>query len=85
LGAFARYVAYDGWATTASIATLIAALVCLFFIGRSFLDQDGFYKAIGRPEDAESAGGYFMAGVPFYFIMYFHFRNRMNEAMRISR
>ncbi len=61
----------------------IGSLIFYFiFLIKSFLNQNQFYKAIGKDYGTEGVLLYLFIGMPFYIIMYFYFRNQMKEKMQ---
>ena len=61
----------------------IGSLIFYFiFLIKSFLNQNQFYKAIGKDYGTEGVLLYLFIGMPFYIIMYFYFRNQMKEKMK---
>lgn len=64
-----------------SIILLISVIFYMIFLIRSFINQNQFYKTLGQDYGTEGALTYFFLGMPFYFIMFFYFRNQMKEKM----
>jgi len=61
---------------------IIASCLLLFFfvfVTKSFLNQNQFYKGIGREYGTEGALLYLFLGMPLYILMYFFFRNQMKR------
>jgi hypothetical protein len=66
------------------ITMLLFIAACIFyftFLLKSFLNQSQFYQTIGQEYGSGGAFLYLFAGLPFYFMMYFYFRNQMKEKM----
>ena len=68
---------------------LIILIVCLgifgiyiFFLVRSFIDQNQFYKIIGKGDVSESVWVFLLIGVLFYTFYYFYLRKQMKEQMQ---
>jgi hypothetical protein len=68
---------------------LIILIVCLgifgvyiFFLVRSFIDQNQFYKIIGKGDISENAWVFLLVGVLFYTFYYFYLRKQMKEQMQ---
>lgn len=53
----------------------------LIFLIKSFINQNQFYKATNQVYGTEGVLLYLFLGMPFYFFMYFYFRNQMKEKM----
>ena len=58
-----------------SIGTL--ALVYLVFVYLAFLNQQKFYKALGKEDESSMSGDMF-----WNVMLYFHLRNRMREQLK---
>jgi hypothetical protein len=72
-----------GAAGTILATGMIAASVLYFlFLVKSFLAQSDFYEASGERYGSDGALTYLLLGLPFYFIMYFVFRNQMKERLQ---
>jgi len=56
--------------------------IYIFFLVRSFIDQNQFYKIIGKGDISESAWVFFLVGVLFYTFYYFYLRRQMKEQMQ---
>lgn len=62
---------------------ILSLAIYFIFLVRSFLNQSEFYKLSG---DDFGLGGtllYLFLGMPFYFPMYFVFKNQMKEKMKV--
>ena len=64
------------------ITSLVALVLYLVYLLRSFLNQSNFFKKIGKNYGVEGALVYFFLGMPFYIFTYFYFRNQMNTEMK---
>lgn len=64
------------------ILTILAFILYFVFLIMSFINQIRFYKAIGEDYGTEGALIYLFLGMPFYFFMYFYFRNQMKDKMK---
>lgn len=53
-----------------------------FFLIKSFLNQDKFYKVINQNNGSEGVIMYLFLGLPFYIVMYFYFKKQMTEKMK---
>jgi len=51
------------------------------FLIKSFIDQGHFFDALGKPKEAQSALVFLLLGMPFYLLMYFHFKKQMQVEM----
>ena len=59
------------------------ALVFYFiYLGKSFLVQNQFYHLINQNYGTENALLYLLAGMPFYIVMHFFFKNQMKEKLK---
>lgn len=58
-------------------------LTYLNYMVRSMMNQINFYKVIKKPYSAGNMALYVIIGVPFYFMMYFYYRNQMKEHMQL--
>lgn len=56
----------------------------LVFIVMSFLNQNQFYKSIGKSE-SDGSLLYLLLGMPLYIFMYFYFKKQMKEQMTMIR
>lgn len=52
------------------------------FLIRSFMNQQQFYRLIGKNYGTDNALIYLFVGMPFYLFMFFYFRNQMKEEMK---
>lgn len=58
-------------------------VICYFiFLYKSFVSQRQFFKLVDDDYRVEGALLYILVGMPFYFIIYFFFRNQMKEKMK---
>ena len=64
------------------IANFLILIGYFVFLIKSFLNQNQFYKSINQDYGTEGALMYFFVGIPFYFLMFFYFRNQMKEKMK---
>ncbi|GAA4301297.1 hypothetical protein [Aestuariibaculum suncheonense] len=64
------------------IANFAIVIGYFVFLIKSFFNQNQFYKSINQDYGTEGALMYFLLGMPFYFIMFFYFRNQMKEKMK---
>lgn len=69
--------------TIISIAFILAIAIYFFFLVRSFLDQNQFYKLTGEEYGTEGALMYLFLGMPFYIVMYFTFQSQMKERLKM--
>ena len=68
-----------------SLASLLSLLLYIIYLAKSFIAHNKFRKLTGNNREAEIALQYAFIGMPFYFIMYFYFRQRMKEEMKLIR
>lgn len=71
-----------GLAWTLLIATVLSFILYFVFLIMAFINQNQFYKAIGKDYGTEGALLYLFLGMPFYMFMYFYFRNQMKDNMK---
>lgn len=64
------------------IANFLIVIGYFVFLIKSFSNQSQFYKSINQDYGTEGALMYFLLGIPFYFLMFFYFRNQMKEKMK---
>lgn len=64
------------------MANFLIVIGYFVFLIKSFLNQNQFYKSINQDYGSEGAVMYFFLGIPFYFLMFFYFRNQMKEKMK---
>lgn len=62
---------------------LILVLSYFLFFIKSFNNQIDFFRIIGKYPGFSSAVIYFLLGVPFYVFLYFYYRNRMKEELKL--
>lgn len=60
----------------------IVLLSYFIFLIRSFMNQQQFYRLIGKSYGTDNALIYLLVGMPFYLFMFFYFRNQMKEEMK---
>lgn len=65
----------------ALIIRWLVIIIYFIFLIRTFQNQSQFYKSIDEDFSTEGALVYLILGMPFYGLMYFYFRNQMNEKM----
>lgn len=53
------------------------------FLVQSFHNQRQFYKTIGKEEEAETGVLYFLVGMPVFILLFFLFKYRMKEQMKL--
>lgn len=63
----------------------ISILLYFVFLIKSFLNQNEFYRAIGKKNDSNSILIYAFLGLPFYIFTYFYFRNQMNDELKMVK
>ena len=71
-----------GLAWTLLIVTILSFILYFVFLIISFMNQNQFYKAIGKDYGTEGALLYLVLGMPFYMFMYFYFKNQMKDKMK---
>lgn len=54
----------------------------LFFLLKSFINQNQFYKTIDKDFEIEGALIYFFFGMPFYIFIYLYFKKQMKDKMK---
>ena len=67
------------------IINWISILLYLVFIIKSFMNQNEFYRELGKKDDSSSILIYVFLGLPFYIFTYFYFRNQMKEEMKMVK
>jgi hypothetical protein len=67
------------------IINWIALISYFVFLIKSFINQNEFYKAIGKENNSNSILIYIFLGLPFYIFTYFYFRNQMNDEMKMIK
>jgi hypothetical protein len=55
----------------------------IFYLVKSFIDQNQFYKIIGKGDLSESVWVFLLVGTLFYIFYYFYLRKQMKEQMKI--
>ncbi|GGK40395.1 MULTISPECIES: hypothetical protein [Flavobacteriaceae] len=65
------------------IINLILIGLFIIFLIKSMINQSQFHKAIGKKNDSEFMLIFLVLGISLYFILYFYFRNKMNEQMSL--
>ncbi len=68
--------------STILIINWTALIAYFIFLIQSFMNQNRFYKIIGKESDSNGILIYVFLGLPFYIFTYFYFRNQMNEEMK---
>lgn len=63
----------------------ISILLYFVFLIKSFMNQNEFYRAIGKKNDSSSILIYAFLGLPFYIFTYFYFRNKMNDELKMVK
>ena len=72
----------DSLSSVIVIVNFLILIGYFVFLIKSFLNQNQFYKAINQDYGTEGGLIYFFLGIPFYFLMFFYFRNQMKEKMK---
>jgi len=67
------------------IINWIALISYFVFLIKSFMNQNDFYKAIGKENDSSGIIIYIFAGLPFYIFTYFYFRGQMNDEIKMIK
>jgi 4-amino-4-deoxy-L-arabinose transferase-like glycosyltransferase len=67
--------------TLAAVLVWAAALLYVYFLFRSFMDHQQFYRLTGDEYGTSGALIYFFVGMPLYIVMFFFFRNQMKDRM----
>jgi hypothetical protein len=65
------------------IIDLILIGLFIIFLVKSIINQSQFHKTIGKKNDSEFMLTFLVLGIALYFILYFYFRNKMNEQMKL--
>ncbi len=68
-----------------ALLNLALILAFLIFFTLSYHYQRQFYHDIGKPDEAENGIVYFVLGMPFFALLFFYFKRRMREYMRLIR
>jgi len=74
-----------GLAWTFLILSVLSFILYFVFLVMSFVNQNQFYKVIGKDYGTEGALLYLFLGMPFYMFMYFYFKNQMNDKIKEVR
>ncbi len=72
-------VSSESFGSLISVINWISFISYFIFLIKSFINQNQFYKTINQDYGLEGLFIYFFLGMPFYIIMFFYFRNQMNE------
>tara|TARA_B100000809_G_scaffold261328_1_gene310001 strand:+ start:85 stop:609 length:525 start_codon:yes stop_codon:yes gene_type:complete len=67
------------------IINWISIILYFVFLIKSFINQNDFYKEIGKKNDSNNILIYVFLGLPFYVFTYFYFRNQMNEELKMIK
>jgi|TARA_B110000908_G_scaffold151739_1_gene186757 hypothetical protein len=67
------------------IINWISIILYFVFLVKSFMNQNDFYKEIGKKNDSSSILIYVFLGLPFYIFTYFYFRNQMNDELKMVK
>ena len=65
------------------VGYVLSFVIYFIFLLGSFLNQTEFYKLSNDDFGSGGALMYLFIGMPFYFVMYFVFRNQMKEKMKV--
>ena len=68
-----------------NILILICTILYFVFFIKSFISQEKFYKSIQKKRNNIEPFIYFFIGMPFYFLMYFYFKNLMKSELKNIR
>lgn len=63
-------------------ANFLIVIGFFVYLVSSFLNRNEFYKSTNEDYRTEGALLYFLVGIPFYFLMFFYFRNQMKEKLK---
>ena len=72
----------EKFTTLILILNWTAILLYLVFLGKSFFNQNEFYKEVGKKNDSTNILIYIFLGLPLYFLTFFYFRNQMKEELK---
>ena len=64
---------------------IIAIIIYFIFFVRSFINQINFFKIIGDLPGLGTLVIYFFLGVPLFVFLYFFYRNKMKEVMKLIK
>ena len=67
------------------IINWISILLYFVFLIKSFINQNEFYRELGKKNDSISILIYIFLGLPFYIFTYFYFRNKMKDEMKMIK
>jgi hypothetical protein len=67
------------------VIRLTISILYIIFLVKAYMNQNQFYKCIGKEYSMEGTLIYLFIGLPFYFIMYFIYKNQMKESMQKIR
>lgn len=72
-----------GWAFL--IIEILSLILFLVFLLRSFINQNNFYKTIEKKLETGDQVIYLIVGMPLYILMYFYYRQKMTEEMKMIK
>lgn len=75
----------ESFSTAMTILNLFIILIFLIFLIKSFINQNEFFKIIGKDFGTTSLLMYFFFGMPIYIIMYFYFKKQMDDEMKLIK
>jgi len=61
----------------------ISVVLYLAFLIRSYLKLNDFYKSMNRQIEVGEQIGYFIIGMPLYILVYFFYKSKMKEEMKM--
>lgn len=74
------YLLEPSWMLSLFLLAIFAGLIG--FVVLSLTSQTGFYRVLGRTYADGNPLVFFFLGLPLYFLMYFHFKKKMEEQLQ---
>lgn len=75
-------VVTQGWAIFIVVFNITLLICYIIFLIKSFMNQNQFYKILGKDYGSEGALIYLFFGMPLYVVMYFYFSNQMRQKLK---
>lgn len=69
----------------ALVASYIMLFLFILFLIKAVINQIDFYKIIGKNIDSLEIATFFLIGIPFYIFMYFYYRHKMKDELKLVR
>lgn len=67
------------------VVTFLCLALFLYYLLKAFQNQTDFYRLLGKKMDPYEVLAFLLAGIPFYILMYFYYRHKLREDMKLIK